>query len=141
VRTHVGDRYVLKKMQQLGAVLGGEQSGHIIFLDESATGDGLITSLVLLNVMLSEGKSLSELKKGIVHYPQVLVNVKVKDKKIIEQDNFIEFLKVRENALKGNGRILVRPSGTEPLVRIMVEGENEAKIKDIANELKQFLEA
>jgi phosphoglucosamine mutase len=141
VRTHVGDRYVLKKMQQLSAVLGGEQSGHIIFLDESATGDGLITSLVLLSVMLSEGKPLSELKAGIIHYPQVLVNVRVNDKRLIEQRDFTKVLKSKEDSLKGHGRILVRPSGTEPVIRIMVEGEDEAKIQDIANELKQFLEA
>jgi phosphoglucosamine mutase len=140
LRTLVGDRYVLKEMQKSGSVLGGEQSGHIIFLEESATGDGLITALALLTVMLSENKPLSELKKGIVHYPQTLVNVRVSDKNIIERQDFKELLKAKETQLKGCGRILVRPSGTEPLIRIMVEGEDESEIKYIANELKQFLE-
>ncbi len=135
LRTSVGDRYVLKEMKKSGAVLGGEQSGHIIFLEESATGDGLITTLTLLTVMLVEGKPLSELKKGITHYPQMLFNVKVLDKRIVHNDAFKSFVNAKESELGDRGRILVRPSGTEPLIRIMVEGIDEAEIKKIAEEV------
>lgn len=140
IRTNVGDRYVISEMLRRGAVLGGEQSGHIIYLDKSSTGDGLITALLLLEVLVSKDKPLSELHKGIIRFPQVLVNVKVKDKLVINDKKFIGFVNEKEKLLGKNGRVLVRASGTEPLIRIMVEGEDEELIKKVAFEIKDFLE-
>jgi len=139
VRASVGDRYVLQEMLKHGAILGGEQSGHIINLLESTTGDGLITALSVISVMVEEDKPLSKLTEDLERFPQILVNAKVKDKSIINDSNFKKVLKEAEQELK-NGRILVRPSGTEPLIRIMVEGENEIQIKDIAERLREYLE-
>ena len=140
LRTSVGDRYVLSEMIKREATIGGEQSGHIIFLDESSTGDGLITALMLLRVLIDEGKPLSELRKGIVHFPQLLTNVKVKDKNIAQDKRFKDFVESEIKLLGNKGRIVVRPSGTEPLIRIMVEGENEGEIKNISVRIKEFLE-
>jgi len=131
---------VLSEMIKSGAIIGGEQSGHIIFLEESSTGDGLITALMLLTVMNDEGKPLSELRKGIVHFPQILTNVRVKDKNIVDKEEFKDFVASESKLLGGKGRIFVRPSGTEPLIRIMVEGEDENEIKNISSKIKQFLE-
>lgn len=139
IRANVGDRYVLQEMLKNGAILGGEQSGHIINLLESVTGDGLITALSVLEVMLEEDKPLSKLVEGLDRFPQVLVNAKVKDKNIINNDSFKKFVQTLNKEIK-NGRILIRPSGTEPVIRIMVEGENETKIKDIAQKIKEYLE-
>jgi phosphoglucosamine mutase len=140
LRTPVGDRYVLHEMLNSHAVIGGEQSGHIIFLDESTTGDGLITSLILLQVMIDENMPLSELRKGIVHFPQILTNVKVKDRGIAENRKFKEFVENEKKALGNRGRIVIRPSGTEPLIRIMVEGEDDYEIRNISAKIKEFLE-
>jgi len=139
VRAPVGDRYVLKIMLEHGAILGGEQSGHIINLLESVTGDGLITALSVLEVMIEEQKPLSKLVEGLERFPQILVNAKVKDKGVVNDEKFKKFVSEVEKELK-NGRILIRPSGTEPVIRIMVEGDNEIKIRDIANKIKEFLE-
>ena len=139
IRAPVGDRYVLQKMLKSGAILGGEQSGHIINLLESATGDGLITALSVIRVMLEEEKTLSELTKGLEKFPQTLVNATVKNKHIIEEMSFKEFVRSLEKELK-EGRIVIRPSGTEPVIRIMVEGTDEAKIKDVAERIKEYLE-
>lgn len=139
VRAPVGDRYVLQEMLRTGAILGGEQSGHIINLLESVTGDGLITALSVLEVMIEEQKPLSELVEGLDRFPQILVNAKVKDKSIVNDEKFKKFVKDIEKELPF-GRILIRPSGTEPVIRIMVEGESEIKIRDIANKIKEFLE-
>jgi len=140
VRAPVGDRYVLKNMLEYGAILGGEQSGHIINLLESVTGDGLITALSVLEVMIEEQKPLSKLVEGLERFPQILVNAKVKDKNVVNDEKFKKFVSEVEKELK-SGRILIRPSGTEPVIRIMVEGDNEIKIKDLANKIKEFLEA
>jgi len=126
-------------MLKSGAILGGEQSGHIINLLESATGDGLITALSVIRVMLEEEKTLSELTKGLEKFPQTLVNATVKNKHIIEEMSFKEFVASLEKELK-EGRIVIRPSGTEPVIRIMVEGTDEAKIKDVAERIKEYLE-
>ncbi|MEF3244566.1 MAG: phosphoglucosamine mutase [Caldisericaceae bacterium] len=139
IRANVGDRYVLQEMLKSGAILGGEQSGHIINLLESVTGDGLITALSVLEVMLEEDKPLSKLVEGLDRFPQVLVNAKVKDKNVINNDDFKKFIQYVNKEMK-DGRILIRPSGTEPVIRIMVEGENEIKIKDIAQKIKEYLE-
>lgn len=136
----VGDRNVLYKMIETKTPLGGEQSGHIIYLPQSKTGDGIITSLLLLSVVLKENKPLSELKKEFIRYPQILKNIKVKDKKVVMSDDvFLKEVMVWNERLNGRGRVLVRPSGTENLIRIMVEGEEEKEIKEIANFLEDLL--
>ncbi|MFS0638998.1 phosphoglucosamine mutase [Mesobacillus foraminis] len=122
VPTAVGDRYVVEEMKKNGYNLGGEQSGHIIFLDYNTTGDGLLTGLQLVNIMKATEKRLSELAGEMKKYPQVLVNVKVTDKyHVTDNQKVSEVIEQVEKEMNGNGRILVRPSGTEPLVRVMAE--------------------
>lgn len=122
VQTAVGDRYVVEEMKKNGYNLGGEQSGHIIFLDYNTTGDGLLTALQLVNIMKVTKKPLSELAGEMKKYPQKLVNVKVTDKhEAIANEEVQRVIREVEEEMAGNGRILVRPSGTEPLVRVMVE--------------------
>lgn len=143
VKTGVGDRYVLEEMMKSGYNLGGEQSGHIIFLDHSTTGDGLLTALQLLAVMKETGKKLSDLASIITELPQVLVNAKVKNenKSIYHKDPEIAAMMARlEEKLKDRGRVLIRPSGTEPLVRVMIEGENQAEIQVDAEKLARLIE-
>ena len=121
-QTAVGDRYVVEEMKKGGYNLGGEQSGHIIFLDYNTTGDGLLTGLQLVNIMNETKKSLSELASEMKKYPQTLVNVRVTDKHAVTANEKVqEVIKAVEAEMNGNGRILVRPSGTEPLVRVMAE--------------------
>lgn len=121
-QTAVGDRYVVEEMRKGGYNLGGEQSGHIIFLDYNTTGDGLLTGLQLVNIMSETKKPLSELAGEMKKYPQTLVNVKVTDKHAVKDNAKVqEVIKQAETEMEGNGRILVRPSGTEPLVRVMAE--------------------
>ncbi len=122
VKTKVGDRYVVERMLADGDNLGGEQSGHIIFLDHNTTGDGLLTSLQLLAIMKATGKSLSELAADVQDYPQQLVNVKVADKQAALANEAIQAkIAEVEAEMAGDGRVLVRPSGTEPLLRVMAE--------------------
>jgi phosphoglucosamine mutase len=122
VQTAVGDRYVVEEMRKNGFNLGGEQSGHIIFLDYNTTGDGLLTGLQLVNIMKVTEKPLSELANEMVKFPQKLVNVPVTDKhKVMDNSKIIEIIETVESEMDGNGRILVRPSGTESLVRVMAE--------------------
>lgn len=136
IRTAVGDRYVMEKMIEGGYNLGGEQSGHIIFLDYNTTGDGLITALQVLAIMKQTGRPLSELASRMVNFPQVLVNVKVKDKKDLSTiPEIAKLMADVENKLEGRGRLLVRYSGTEPKVRVMIEGEDEAEIRAYADEI------
>ena len=141
--TQVGDRYVLEEMLKNGYNLGGEQSGHIILLDYNPTGDGILTSLMLIKIMLDKKEKVSNLCKIINIYPQVLINAKVSaDKKYdYEKDKEIkeEIVKL-ENEFAGNGRVLIRPSGTEPLVRVMIEGENKDYIKTKAEKLAKLIE-
>ena len=123
-QTKVGDRYVLEEMLKNGYNIGGEQSGHVILLDYNPTGDGILTSLMLIRVMLESNKSASELCKIIKMYPQVLVNAKIdsKKKKDYETDDEIQTeIRKLEEEFSGNGRVLIRPSGTEPLIRVMLE--------------------
>lgn len=135
-RTRVGDRYVLERMRDIGAGLGGEQSGHIIFLDHATTGDGAVTAVQVVNVMMDTGKRLSELAAPIERYPQVLKNVRV-----ASSDGVTTHPAVRdaigevERRLADRGRVLVRPSGTEPLVRVMVEAEDAAEAESLADHL------
>ncbi|SQC06192.1 phosphoglucosamine mutase [Clostridium perfringens] len=142
--TKVGDRYVLEEMLAKGYSLGGEQSGHIIFLDHNSTGDGLVTALQVASIVKRTGKSLFELKNVMKVLPQVLVNAKVPNnmKNIYEEDEeIIAEIKKMEAALDGCGRVLIRPSGTEPLVRVMLEGENQAEIDEMAHNLANMIEA
>ncbi|MFS0615772.1 phosphoglucosamine mutase [Lederbergia ruris] len=136
VQTAVGDRYVVEEMKKNGYNLGGEQSGHIIFLDYNTTGDGLLTGLQLVNIMKLTGKPLSELAKGMQKFPQTLINVRVKDKYHVTDNEKVEAIIEEVKAeMNGNGRILVRPSGTEPLVRVMVEAATEEKSEAFANKI------
>ena len=143
VQTNVGDRYVLENMLENGYNLGGEQSGHIIFLDYNTTGDGILTSLMLIEILLKSKKKASELASKITIYPQVLVNAKVpSDKKYAyKEDEVIKAaIEKIEEEFSGNGRVLIRPSGTEPLVRVMIEGENQEILDQRAHELAKLIE-
>ncbi len=140
VRTRVGDRYVVEEMRKKGYNFGGEQSGHLIFLDYNTTGDGILASLQLLAIMKKQGRPLSELKKIMEQFPQVLKNVKTSKK--IETANipgFDKTVKTMDEKLGANGRILVRPSGTEPVIRVMVEGEDLDMINGMADELCELI--
>lgn len=140
--TKVGDRYVLEKMLKEGYNLGGEQSGHIILLDYNPTGDGILTSLMLIQIMLEKQEKLSELCKVIKKYPQVLINVKVNNdkKKNYETDEEIQKeIKKLQEEFKDNGRVLVRASGTEPIIRVMIEGENQTEIEEKAQKLADLI--
>lgn len=142
-KTKVGDRYVLEEMLKGGYSIGGEQSGHIIFLDYNTTGDGLLTALQIISVMKETGKKLSELASVMTSLPQVLVNAKVSnDKKnaYLEDEVIKEEIKNLEEKFHGEGRVLIRPSGTEPLVRVMIEGKDQKQITEIANKLASLIE-
>lgn len=139
--TTVGDRYVLEKMLAENYNLGGEQSGHIIFTDYSTTGDGLITALQILTAMKKSGKKASELNEMMTTYPQVLINVKVRDKKLVEvNENVKRAIFEGEEELGETGRILVRASGTEPLIRVMAEGPNKMQLDRICNKIAAEIE-
>lgn len=143
IQTRVGDRYVLEKMLKHGYNLGGEQSGHVIFLDHNTTGDGLITAIQLLYVMKKTGKPLSELKECMQIFPQVLVNAHVKNENkyaYLDEPEIQAAIEALEEKFKGEGRVLIRPSGTEPLVRVMIEGKDKAVIEEEAKKLATFIE-
>ena len=134
--TAVGDRYVLEKMLADGYSIGGEQSGHVIFLDYNSTGDGLLTAVQTLSIMKEKGKSLSELAGLMTKYPQLLVNVRVLTKVGWESNkNIQDAISEAERELGGNGRILVRPSGTEPLIRVMAEGPDQDQLDELCNRI------
>jgi phosphoglucosamine mutase len=140
IRTAVGDRYVVEQMCQGCFNFGGEQSGHLIFLDFNTTGDGILSALQVAAVMLREGRPLSELKRIMQRYPQKMVNVKITQRKPVEELPEVMELKARfEKQLGEEGRILIRPSGTEPVVRVMVEGMDPVLIDQIVNELAQAI--
>lgn len=139
-RTAVGDRYVLEEMRRSGSVLGGEQSGHIIFLDYATTGDGLVTGVMLSQVIKDSGRPLSELAKAVEKKPQYMVNVKVKDKHTWNSHQRVnEAVKAVEESLKGKGRLLVRPSGTENLIRVMAEGPSLPELKGLVDGICQVV--
>ena len=143
VATKVGDRYVLEEMLKEGYNIGGEQSGHIILKDFANTGDGELTSIKVLEIMKKENKSLEDLKKVMTKYPQILINVKVDNNKkhLLESDIEIKkCIKKLEGILNNDGRILIRPSGTEPLIRVMLEGSNIDKIKEYAYNIAKIIE-
>jgi len=140
VRTTVGDRYLLERMLTDGYNFGGEQSGHFIFLDHNTTGDGLISALQVLSLMKRTQKPLSELAQAMTAVPQVLVNVKVSHKPKLETvPDLEEAIRAGERRMNGTGRVLVRYSGTEPLLRIMVEGERDSLIQEVADQLAQVV--
>ena len=142
VRTPVGDRYLLERMLAEGYNFGGEQSGHFIFLDHNTTGDGLISALQILSLIKRTNKPLSELAKTMSAVPQVLLNVKVKQKPVLETIPEIErAIRESERRLNCSGRVVVRYSGTEPLLRIMVEGEKDTVINEVAEDLARVVRA
>jgi phosphoglucosamine mutase len=141
IKTKVGDRYVLQEMLARGILVGGEQSGHIIFLRHSKTGDGIITALQLLSVMKGKGKRLSHLAKIMTRLPQVLVNVKVRDRGALEGATKVwQTVEAAEKELSDRGRVLVRASGTEPVVRVMVEAEDSEKANRISRDIAAIIE-
>ena len=140
--TAVGDRYVLEEMKDKKYNLGGEQSGHMIFLDYNTTGDGVLSSLILSRIILEEQKELSELASVMTQYPQVLVNAKISND---NKNKYMQYPEIKseieriENLLDGCGRVLIRPSGTEPLVRVMLEGKEEGQIRELATNLANLI--
>lgn len=141
VRTKVGDRYVVEAMREGGYNFGGEQSGHLIFMDYMTTGDGILAALQLLAIMQLTGLPLSELAKVMESFPQVLYNLKIREKKSPDEIRGLD--KIQKDFLdemKGKGRILIRPSGTEPLMRIMVEGEDKDRIHIVAQAIMEYIE-
>ena len=141
-KTKVGDRYVLENMLANGYNLGGEQSGHVIFLDDNTTGDGLLSALHLLQVIVDTGKPLSELASVMEVLPQALVNAKVpnhKKESYMEYSDIADAIAELEKKFDGEGRVLIRPSGTEPLVRVMIEGKEQAVIDEEAHKLAELI--
>jgi phosphoglucosamine mutase len=140
--TAVGDRYVLEALRAGGLSLGGEQSGHLVFLDHATTGDGLLTGLSLLSRMVATGGSLADLAAVVQRLPQTLVNVPVRDRlAVAESDAVAEAVNAVEEELGESGRVLLRPSGTEQLVRVMVEAPTQAEADEIANRLAAVVAA
>ncbi len=141
VKTAVGDRYVVEEMRRKGYVFGGEQSGHMIFLEHNTTGDGMITALQILAIMQKSGKPLSELAAVMTALPQVLVNVRVRERRNVEELPEVRSLIAEaKSRLEENGRILIRYSGTEPLIRIMLEGQDQAEITAMAHEIARAIQ-
>ncbi len=142
LRAAVGDRYVLEEMQRTGAVLGGEQSGHILFLDRNTTGDGLLTALLVLDILHRAGKTLSESKSDLKVFPQIIVNVRVREKKPMETiPGIAAAIQEADTELEGNGRVVVRYSGTEALARVMIEAESEQVMQRHADRIADAIRA
>ena len=141
VKTNVGDKYVVEEMRKNNFNLGGEQSGHIIFLDHSTTGDGTVAALNVLSVLKETGQKMSQLSAVFTDVPQVLINCRVRRRQPLEEiKGYKDLLTEKEKELKGEGRLFIRFSGTEPLIRILVEGPDKTKITAIAEEMASFLE-
>ena len=144
LKTKVGDRYVLEEMLNGGFSLGGEQSGHIIFLDHAATGDGILTGIQLASIVMRSRKPLSKLADAVSILPQVLVNARVKDEAkdhIMEDEAVKKRIKELDKQFHGKGRVLIRPSGTEPLVRVMIEGQDQKEIERQAVDMAALIES
>lgn len=138
VRAKVGDRYVMAELEKRGWTLGGEASGHVVCLDKTTTGDAIIAALQVLAAIVSSGKPLHELKKGMSKFPQRMINVKVgKKSDPMQNPDVAEAVEVAEARLAGRGRVLLRPSGTEPVIRVMVEGEDQALVQQLTEELAE----
>jgi phosphoglucosamine mutase len=143
VPTKVGDRYVLEEMLKNDYNIGGEQSGHVILLDYNPTGDGILTSLMLISILLEKNMKASDVFENIEIYPQVLVNARVNESKkydYSEDEEIQNQIKKLEEEFLGEGRVLIRTSGTEPLVRVMIEGKNQNLIEDRAKKLAALIE-
>jgi phosphoglucosamine mutase len=141
VRAQVGDRYVMELLQQHGGIVGGESSGHIICLDRTSTGDGMVSALQVLATVAMKGVTLHELKQGMHKYPQLMINVPLEHRIDVEASQPIQAaVKDAESALNGKGRVLLRPSGTEPLIRVMVEGEDESLVHEQAKRIAAVVE-
>jgi phosphoglucosamine mutase len=141
-RANVGDRYVLEMMVEKGWRLGGESSGHIICLDASTTGDGIVSALRVLSAMRLQGASLRELRSGVRKFPQKMINVALAQRVDPMTNDAVRAAVARaEQAMKGRGRVLLRASGTEPVIRVMVEGEDEAAVAQHARELAETVRA
>ncbi|MDH5446893.1 MAG: phosphoglucosamine mutase [Gammaproteobacteria bacterium] len=140
-RASVGDRYVMEMLQNKGWILGGESSGHIICLDRTTTGDGTISALQIVSAMVKQGKSLRELLDGVSKYPQTLINVKMAEQRInvVDQPPVKTAVADAEAELNGSGRVLLRPSGTEPLIRVMVEGKDGKQVQSVAEGLADIV--
>src|SRR6185436_16107012 len=142
VTTPVGDRHVVEEMVRNGYNFGGEQSGHIVFLDHNTTGDGIITALSLLALLVEKGKPLSELRRVMTRFPQVLLNLKVKSKPdVATLPTVAKLITDAERSLGERGRVLVRYSGTEALLRVMIEGEREPEIRTMAERIVEAARA
>jgi phosphoglucosamine mutase len=135
-RAAIGDRYVLEMLRKEGWLLGGETSGHIICLEQTTTGDAIVAALQVLHELISTDQDLHTTKQGMTKYPQTLINVPVMEKSALEKSPIIQqAIKDAEQDLAGNGRILLRPSGTEPLVRVMVEGPDGSQVRQLAKQI------
>jgi phosphoglucosamine mutase len=142
LRAPVGDKYVLEEMQKTGAVLGGEQSGHMLFLDRSTTGDGMLTALIVLDILQRSGQQLSALTKDLKVFPQVIVNVRVREKQPLDTlPAVVAAIHDAETELHGNGRVVIRYSGTEALARVMIEAESEQAMQHHANRIAEAIRA
>lgn len=142
LRAPVGDKYVLEEMQKTGASLGGEQSGHILFPAKATTGDGLLTALMLLDVVHRSGKTLGELLADLKTYPQVILNVRVREKRPLDSlPNVVHTIRAAEEELDGSGRVVIRYSGTEALARVMIEAEDEGKMREHAEAIASAIRA
>ena len=140
IKTGVGDKYVVEEMRKNGYNLGGEQSGHIIFLDHTTTGDGCVAALNVLAVMKQSGQKMSELNRVFEDVPQVLINCRVKKRVELDTlDGYSDLIKKIEADLKGDGRVFVRFSGTEPVIRVLVEGTDKIAINEYAEAIASFL--
>jgi phosphoglucosamine mutase len=140
LETKVGDRYVLEACRRCGATFGGEQSGHILFLDHNTTGDGILTALNLLSVIKERGRPLSDLAAQMERLPQLLENVRVENKcRVMDSPVLAQAVKAAETRLAGQGRVLIRPSGTEPLVRVMAEGRDMTELRRLVSELVEVV--
>ncbi|MBV8198442.1 MAG: phosphoglucosamine mutase, partial [Candidatus Eremiobacteraeota bacterium] len=140
VRAAVGDRYVLERMQRDGFVLGGEQSGHVIDLRHNTTGDGPMTAVTVLAIVASTGSTLHDLVREVVPAPQVLINVRSPRRDVVERPSVVAAIAEAERELAGEGRLLIRPSGTEPLIRVMAEGEDKALVEGVAARIAARIE-
>ncbi len=141
VRAKVGDRYVIELLKEKNWQIGGESSGHIICLDKSTTGDGIVSALQVLEAMITSNRTLHELKTGMRKYPQTMINVRIKEKVDLGANATIQkAVQEVEAKLSGKGRVLLRPSGTEPLVRVMVEGRDPVEVDAYAKELASVVE-
>jgi phosphoglucosamine mutase len=141
LRTSVGDRYVMEKLYQDNLVLGGETSGHIINLHKTTTGDGIVSALQVLEAMIRSGKKLHELKAGLMKYPQKMINVKMhRPVDPLQLDGIPGVIENAEHQLGEHGRILIRSSGTEPVIRVMVEGPDETQVSQIVRQLADEIE-